>query len=408
MKTGVIMNIIGIIAEYNPFHQGHQYQFDYVRKNLNADYIIIAMSGDFVQRGIPALLPKHVRAEMALRCGADLVLELPVSFSTASAETFAMGGVSLFHGLGVTDCLCFGSENGEVTELQALAEVLVHEPEDYKVQLKKLLKTGLSFPAARSLALKEYFDDVGSILSTPNNILGIEYCKALLRLKSNIQPVTLKRIGANYHQLAIRKNQPPSASAIRHFFKAGNSPEDLDGLLPEICLSIMENARLNNEFVCENDFDLLLSYRLLNETTESLLQYADMSADLAARIISRRNQFQSFMQFTDILKTKELTRARIQRALLHTVLGTREIPQILPYGRILGFRREAAPLLKRIKAETSIPVIVKAADAASLLSESALPVWRENVLASNIYESVLSNKTKKAFVHEYKKQLVII
>ena len=408
MKTGVIMNIIGIIAEYNPFHQGHQYQLDYVRKDLNADYIIIAMSGDFVQRGVPALLPKHVRTEMALRCGADLVLELPVSFSTASAETFAMGGVSLFHGLGVIDSLCFGSENGEVKELQALAEILIHEPEDYKAQLKKLLKTGLSFPAARSLALKGYFDDADSILSTPNNILGIEYCKALLRLKSNIQPVTLKRTGADYHQLAIKKNQLPSASAIRRFFQAGNSPEDLEGMLPEVCLSIMENARLHNEFICENDFDLLLSYRLLNETTESLLQYADMSADLAARIISRRNQFQSFMQFTDILKTKELTRTRIQRALLHTVLGTREIPQILPYGRILGFRREAAPLLKRIKAETSIPVIAKAADAASLLSESALPVWRENVLASNIYESVLSNKTKKAFVHEYKKQLVII
>lgn len=206
------MKVTGIIAEYNPFHKGHKYQIDYCKKKLNSDYVIVAMSGDYVQRGTPALLPKHVRAEMALRCGADLVLEMPVSVSTASAEAFAMGGVSMLDGLHIVDSLCFGSEYGEVSALMELAEILVEEPEEYRQLLKEFLSNGLSFPSARCQALTEYFknphnftgDDfdgvltpllnqIVQILNSPNNILGIEYCKALLRLKSNIKPVTLKR-----------------------------------------------------------------------------------------------------------------------------------------------------------------------------------------------------------------------
>ena len=130
------MKVTGIIAEYNPFHRGHKYQIDYCKKELHSDYVVVAMSGDYVQRGTPALLPKHVRAEMALRCGADLVLEMPVSVSTASAEAFAMGAVSMLDGLHVTDYLCFGSEYGEVSALQELAAVLVSEPEESRLFLK--------------------------------------------------------------------------------------------------------------------------------------------------------------------------------------------------------------------------------------------------------------------------------
>ena len=206
------MRTAGIIAEYNPFHRGHEYQIQYTKEKLGADYVIIAMSGDYVQRGTPALLAKHARADMALRCGADLVLELPVSVCTASAEAFAMGGVSLLDGLGVVDLLCFGSESGEISALKELAEILVEEPEKYKTLLKNFLSQGLSFPAARSQALTEYFknprnfsgddfdgvltplfNEVTRILNTPNNILGIEYCKALLRLGSSIRPVTIRR-----------------------------------------------------------------------------------------------------------------------------------------------------------------------------------------------------------------------
>ena len=235
------MKIAGIIAEYNPFHKGHEYQITYTREHLGADYVIVAMSGDYVQRGTPALLPKHIRSEMALKCGADLVLELPVSVSTASAELFAKGGVQLLENLGVVDFLCFGSESGSVSELKSLAAILTEEPEEYKQVLKKHLSQGKTFPSARALALQEYTKTVScdslkhaeEILLSPNNILGIEYCKALLRVKSCIEPCTLKREGAGYHDTSLF-NQNPSASAIRkHFLSSENNLKDMEEALPK-------------------------------------------------------------------------------------------------------------------------------------------------------------------------------
>lgn len=201
------MKVVGIIAEYNPFHRGHEYQIRYVRETLGADYVIVAMSGDFVQRGAPALMEKYLRAEMALLGGADLVLELPIQVSTASAEGFAAGGVSLLDGLGCVDELCFGSECGDTEILMETARILVAEPPVYRDFLQKNLRDGMSFPLARSRALTSYVaksaisdvssgdghfifpEQMDSILSSPNNILGIEYCKALLRQNSSIRPM---------------------------------------------------------------------------------------------------------------------------------------------------------------------------------------------------------------------------
>lgn len=432
-KAGVFLKVIGIIAEYNPFHKGHKYQIDYCKEKLKADYVIIAMSGDFVQRGTPALLPKHQRAEMALRSGADLVLELPVSVSTASAEGFAMGGISLLDSLHVVDQLCFGSEAGETAAMYSLAEVLTEEPDAYRHLLKTYLSQGISFPAARNLALEEYFkesrnfdgDDfdgvltplfnqITQILKFPNNILGIEYCKALLRLNSSIRPVTIKRQGMGYHETSLsnmhdsKSENYASASAIRHALK--ESPHCLQFVneLPETAADILENAVSQNAFVLENDFSLLLNYCLFNETPETLMRYSDMSKDLAARIMNQRNQFESYTQFTELLKTKELTYTRIQRALLHTVLQLKRQPSCLPYARILGFRKNASELLKEIKQFSSVPVITKASDASDILSSDALSIWEDNTRASNIYESVLAHKAGRSFIHEYQKQLVLI
>jgi len=427
------MNVTGIIAEYNPFHRGHQYQIDYIKNVLRSDYVIVVMSGDYVQRGTPALLSKHLRTEMALRCGADLVLEMPVSVSTASAEAFAMGSVSILDSLQVVDQLCFGSEYGEVSALQGLAAILVREPEEYRRLLKSFLSEGRSFPAARSQALIEYFknphhfegndfDDILTslvnqiiqILNSPNNILGIEYCKALLRLDSSIRPVTLKRQGMGYHDTVLNEqftSAPEhfaSASAIRNALK---SDSKINGVLKEVpneAASILETAVNKNEFLLEDDFSLLLQYCLLNETPESLISYADMSKDLAARICNQINHFENFTQFTELLKTKELTYTRIQRALLHTILKIREQPKEIPYARVLGFRKSSSPLLKEIKQHTTIPVITKAADASGILSADGQKIWNDNLRASNIYESILAQKTGRPFVHEYQKQLVLL
>ena len=435
------MKVTGIIAEYNPFHKGHKYQIDYCKKKLNSDYVIVAMSGDYVQRGTPALLPKHVRAEMALRCGADLVLEMPVSVSTASAEAFAMGGVSMLDGLHIVDSLCFGSEYGKVSALMELAEILVEEPEEYRQLLKEFLSNGLSFPSARCQALTEYFrnphnftgDDfdgvltpllnqIVQILNSPNNILGIEYCKALLRLKSNIKPVTLKRQGMGYHETLAETdgsdrfsctdgNTFASASAIRELLKATLTPETISRIasqVPDEISLLLASSLQRNGFLTEDALDPLLSYCILKENADSFCSYLDVSRDLAERIMNRSNELNGFLQAASFLKTKELTQSRIQRALLHIILGIREVPATVPYARVLGFRRESSTLLKEIKDSSSIPLITKLADANSLLDESGRSFLYETVFSSNLYEKLLCQKSSRNFVHEYQKQIVIL
>ena len=465
------MKTAGIIAEYNPFHRGHEYQIQYTKEKLGADYVIVTMSGDYVQRGTPALISKHLRAEMALRCGADLVLEMPVSVSTASAEAFAMGGVSLLDSLGVVDILCFGSESGEITALKELAEVLVEEPEEYRILLKSFLSQGLSFPAARSQALTEYFknprnftgDDfdgvltpllnqVTRILNTPNNILGIEYCKALLRLNSKIQPVTIRREGMGYHDTFADSGsltETPSvsgtnttgsslsgtpdsfspsfasASAIRNLLcqktsdpespcPSGNTglpttPADiLASQIPENAFFIFKNILNSGEFLTEDALDPILAYCLLQKNIAELASCQDVSGNLAQRIMNQKNLLHGFSQSAALLKTKELTQTRIQRALLHIILDIHHTPERIPYARVLGFRKESSPLLKEIKKNSRIPVITKLADASRQLDLSSQALLKETTFASNLYESLLSQKSGKTYIHEYEKKIIII
>lgn len=425
LKGRSIMKVTGIIAEYNPFHMGHLHQINYIKKELDSDYIIIAMSGDFVQRGTPALFPKHLRAEMALRCGADLVLELPVQFSAASAEFFAEGGVSLLDGLGVIDRLCFGSEEGSTKGMLLAADILNQEPKEYQTFLQKYLKKGMSFPAARSLALKDHLSLLSKetpqllpegLLSSPNNILGIEYCRALLKRSSPIKPVTLKRKGGAYHDTAMQQDQAPSASAIRTYLKEQLSFYNnelsplplLESAVPAAALKLFMKAVSENEFLTEDDMDLVLHYVLLKSSYHDLLACTDVSPELARRILNQRNHYRSFSRFAELLKTKELTHTRIQRALLHILLEITENPRELPYGRVLGFRKEASPLLKSIKSNSSIPLLTKMADAENLLSPEGQAILNKNTEASNIYESLLCHKTKKPFCHEYQKPPVIL
>ena len=436
------MKTAGIIAEYNPFHKGHEYQIRYTKEKLKADYVIVAMSGDYVQRGTPALISKHVRAEMALRCGADLVLEMPVSISTASAEAFAMGGVSLLDSLGVVDMLCFGSESGEISALRELAEILVEEPEEYKKLLKSFLSEGLTFPAARSQALTEYFknprnfngddfdgvltpllNEVTQILNTPNNILGIEYCKALLRLNSQIRPVTIRREGMGYHETTVPDGnstvaspdlQSPtdffaSATAIRNLIlRDSPDPDALASQIPGQAFPVFQKAVNSGEFLTENSLDSILSYCLMKENVKSLSSYMDVSEDLARRIINQQNLLLSFSQSVSVLKTRELTQTRIQRALLHIILNIHTAPTQIPFARVLGFRRESSELLSQIKKHSRIPLITKLADAQKLLDSEGNQILSETVFSSNLYEKLLCLKTGRKFCHQSQKQLIII
>ena len=437
------MKTAGIIAEYNPFHTGHEYQINYIKEKLRTDYVVIAMSGDFVQRGTPALFSKYVRAEMALRSGADLVLELPVSISSASAELFARGGVQLLDGLGVTDILCFGSECGDTDALMELAKILAEEPETFQAALRRNLKNGMTFPKARSMALSAVFPEsekYQQLLSSPNNILGIEYCKAILRENSSISPVSIKREGNDYHENTLSENHFPSASAIRNAILDFNAPPKGDWsdtehfhcflsessetsiqnfafladmakkFLPANSLELFLQAISGNRFLLENDLDTLYRYCLLQETEESLCTYLDMSHALARRILSCRDQYKTFSQFTDLLKTKEITRTRIQRALLHMLLHIQSVPAQITYARVLGFRKNSSALLGKIKKCGSIPLLTRLPDAAAVLENApqAMDLLNKTTFASNLYESILAQKNSVSYVHEYRQQIIIV
>ena len=417
------MKTVGIIAEYNPFHNGHAYHIHKSRELTGADFVIIAMSGDFVQRGAPSIFDKYTRTKMALSCGADLVLELPVRYATGSAEYFAAGAVSLLHNLGVADALCFGGESDQLSFFTKISEVLFNEPEFYSDRLRRHLSCGLSYPTARAKALLDYCqqtDESGffcdaqnltAFLASPNNILGIEYCKALHRLSSSIKPVVLQRVESDYHQETLSE-QFSSATAIRRHL-ADQDLHSIKNQLPPEAFSLLKEAVRTNRLSTLEDYSLLLKYKLMCETPDSLTQYQDMSVELANRIYSKLNQFESIPQFIQELKTKEVTYTRISRALLHVLLNIQSFSlaedsqDIAPYARILGFRKDSASLLGQIKKKSCIPLISKLADRQKLLSGDGLAMLEEDIWCANLYESVVASHSPEGYQHEITKPIVI-
>ena len=362
------MKTVGLITEYNPFHNGHAYHIEKAKMLTGADRVIVVMSGDFVQRGAPAVMPKHLRAESALLSGASLIIELPVCFATGSAEYFAQGAISLLNQLGCIDSICFGSECGDLHLLKEIAQLLADEPIEYQAALKQALKEGASFPAARQEALNIYSDKYSEILASPNNILGIEYLKALAKIHSKIEPFTIKRIGAGYHDMDI-DGQFSSATAIRsdiyQLADVNSSSESIplthiQTQVPSSCHELMKKNYQIRYPIKSDDFSLLLKAKLLSETAGSLSHYLDISPELANRILRLRNDYLSFEQFCD-LKTKELTRSRISRSFIHVLLGITNdwltaMKAPASYARILGFRRDHADLLGILKRTSDIPL----------------------------------------------------
>lgn len=413
------MKTVGLITEYNPFHNGHAYHIEKAKMLTGADRVIVVMSGDFVQRGAPAVMPKHLRTESALLSGASLIIELPVCFATGSAEYFAQGSISLLNQLGCIDSICFGSECGDLHLLKEIAQILADEPIEYQTALKQGLKEGASFPAARQEALNIYSDKYSEILASPNNILGIEYLKALAKIHSKMEPFTIKRIGAGYHDMDI-DGQFSSATAIRsdiyQLADVNSSSESLplthiQTQVPSSCHELMKKNYRTRYPVKADDFSLLLKAKLLSETAGSLSHYLDMSPELANRILRLRNDYLSFEQFCDLLKTKELTRSRISRSFIHVLLGIAKdwltaMKAPAPYARILGFRRDHADLLGILKQTSDIPLITSPARA--VLADTAYQMLELDIYASDLYESVITDLYGTPFHNELTKQIIKI
>lgn len=427
------MKIVGLITEYNPFHNGHLYHLEKAKEATGADAVVAVMSGDFVQRGAPALLPKHLRTYTALNAGVSAVIELPVWCACGSAEYFAAGAVSVLNRLGCVDAICFGSECGDLSMLREIARITADEPEEYKNILRRELKKGLSFPRARQNALTSYMKNTEAlhILESPNNILGIEYIKAALRQNAGIDFCTIKRKESGYHDRELSESCS-SASAIRNLVKSADDSvcaegsrtgkealltsllSRLESQMPAPCARILRDAYRTRYPVYADDLSLLLKYRLLLERKETLSRYADVTEELANRIYGSRNSFVSFSQFCDLLKTKDITYSRISRALLHILLDiTSEDMENFKkdggcgYARILGFRKDRAPLLGLLKKNSSIPLITKL-PRAEVLSGTAKKMLERDIFSANLYESVVTEKFRLPFIHECRQQVVIV
>lgn len=408
------MKTVGLITEYNPFHNGHLYHIQKAKELTGAKRAIVVMSGNFMQRGTPAITNKFVRADMALSEGADLVLELPVLYATGSAEYFALGAVALLEKLGCIDCLCFGSECGDITFLQDIADFLQKEPLEYQTALKEQLQKGLSYPTARALAVTATFPSTSknlqAILSEPNNILALEYLKTLKTLNSSIVPYTLKRLGADYNNAELT-GQFSSASAIRKsLFDSSKAITELKKQVPSKAYSILENALTENPPAKNDDFSNFLYYAL-TRNKENLEAYLDVDHDLAKRISNLLPSYTSFTQFADLLKTKAYTHTRITRVLCHIMLGiTKENARffldngIIYYIRPLGFRKDAASLLTSIKENSSVPFLTKLSAASKLLDERAYQMLNLDLFASDIYHGIY-RKTGKHY-NEYATPLI--
>jgi len=436
------MKVIGVIAEYNPFHNGHAYQIKKLKEDLQADFVVIAMSGDFVQRGAPAIADKYARTKMALSCGADLVIELPVLWATASAEYFAMAGVTLFDKMGCIDGICFGAETDDLEALSMIADVLIHEPDTYRTALTSHLKAGMSFPLARSKALCDYFendtandshrndgltlDELSSILNEPNNILGIEYIKALKRRNSSITPYVIKREGAGYHntEIAVADSTyipTASATAIRKVLDTptpATKTDIFDALtdtMPASALDILKEYVSKKSLICANDFSSILGYKLLTSDTNGLADIGDSNPDVSNRIYKNRMSFVSFDQFCEMNKSKDITYSRVSRVLLHLILNIKNSDYTfgkesgyIPYLRILGFRKDASALLKELKYHSLVPIISKLADAASLLDTDALSLLDKDIFAADLYEQICANKSGNTSISDYSQNIILI
>lgn len=411
----------GIIAEYNPFHQGHKYHIEKTRKQTGADYIIVVMSGDFVQRGEPAIVDKYLRTRMALAGGADLVLELPVIYASSSAEYFASAGVRLLHHLHCVDYLSFGSEWAEQKDFVLLVKILTQEPLKYKEKLKKWLKAGKNFPVARTKALEDFLEENGcatentiKMLREPNHILGLEYMKSLDRLGSKIRPVTIRRAGAGYHDEDLQKYYP-SASAIRKNLLS----EMVDSVRIRQSLGSMPEEFWRefsvNHYVQWKDLMPYLDYQILMQQ-KNISKYFGMDVDMAARLCKKYQPGESFEQRMQALHTKRWTDAAWRRALLHSVLQIKKenfleqaatIP--VPYARVLGFSKRATPLLRQIRDKASIPLIQKTAQGRRFcVEQTAQILFVTDIYASDFYEQIAAKKSGRQPIPEWSRRQIIL
>lgn len=425
------MKVTGIIAEYNPFHNGHEFHIQQTRERLKSDYIIVVMSGNYVQRGAPTIIDKYSRAEMALKAGADLILELPTCFATASAEYFAYGGVAILDKLNLVDDLSFGTESldaldpngtkeqvveavrGITGQFGKIADLLVDEPEEFKEILKQALRDGMSHAAARSKAVGSILgEEYVRVMETSNNILGVEYMKALRKLGSSIKPDPVARRLSAHNDTAINEGFS-SATAIRNAIYNKYDMHALGSTVPDYSLEILMDRYLVSFPIFRDDFSQILGAEILKaKESADLTRFFGVSEDLANRILNLRDDFKTFVEFKDEIATKSINKATSSRALMHIALGITEADMQDMYSResirsvkVLGFRKESADLLTELKKTSEIRLITKLADA---VREGADKMLLQNIDADRMYRMVAMNKFGVDLKNPFSEEIIIV
>jgi len=399
------MKVCGVIAEFNPLHKGHEYLLQKARELTGADHVIVVMSGDFVQRGEPAIIGKYCRTEMALRAGADLVLELPAAFATGSAQYFARGAVAALSHTGVVDSLCFGSECGDITELERIS-VSAQDA---------TCNNGL--PANDSDPHSGRFTKTADRLN-PNDLLAVEYLRALSDRNADfIRPYTIQRKGAG-HLSSEPQEDSASASYLRSTLlsdaRGDGIPAKLRKYVPESAFRTLSEYAETSRLLSFGDFSELIAYRLLSERESGYHGYFDVFEDLSEKIRNRLEEYTEIEDFLNLLKSKDIAYSHLSRALLHILLGikTDDVRFLCdeydhcPWLRPLGFCRSASGLLHSIRENADRPMISKMADAGSVLEERTSGLLRKDAAASELYAHI-SNK-KSGIPSEYRHSLILI
>lgn len=407
--------VLGIIAEYNPFHNGHLYHLETSKKLTDADYTVAIISGNFTQRGSTSIVDKWSKTKMALKNGIDLVIELPVLYSISSAENFADGAIKILNSLGIVDYLSFGAETSDISILNNIANILCSEHEEYKNLLSIELEKGLSFPKARENALLDYikntddnvpenriidFEKYSKVLSSPNNILGIEYLKALKKYKSSIKPVCISRFKTEYNSSNFSENIA-SATAIRELIKNKNF-DAIKTVIPLESSSFLMDCINSGCIVPDlNCFEKEIIYTLRKMSIEEIANIPDVSEGLEFSIKKAANSCNNINEFLDIVKSKRYTITRLQRILLYALLGiSKEDMQLSkkvekPYIRVLGFNDNGKKLVSEIATKNPelklITSVKKFVD--SNFNKNLQIIFDKDVWATDVYSLAFENNS---------------
>lgn len=400
------MKAVGLVTEYNPFHNGHLYHLNKAMELTGADISVAVMSGDFVQRGEPAVLDKYTRTSMALNSGVNLVVELPVNYAVSSAESFAAGALKVLDYI-KADSIAFGSESGNIERLSKLAHILCDNEDTLYKEISKYTANGISYAAARQKVVEKLTDkDTAAMLTSSNNILAVEYLKAIIKNNYAIKPYTVQRQGDSYNDTDIR-SEYASATALRENLKADNISE----YIPVKAGLILSS---NTNYIYPDDITEALFTRLLdilfasnydkNVFIENVMQYPDVSKEIAGRLYksamdmitrtvpqrseSKDNWAFSFGSLCEHIKTKEVPLSRIKRALVRITLGLdkkhMEKYANEPYIRVLGFDKKGQEYLSYIRKTVEVPLITKTADYKEILLD--------DIHAANIYNMIVAGK----------------